>query len=205
MKRINLVKKLIKKSLEESLARIDPTGKIKLSEFSVVPPSDLIIQGLLGGLHLVGFAIGDGPELIMALDFNNSSAAVLSHILKLKKNEILEVCDVKELMESLFKEVGNIIAGQFAGRLSNFLGEGLLPSVPFLISSATQFERVLYCLGDGMRLPVFAGVIEGETGDRIEVYIIPSPDFIKEIENNPSLIRELSDENSPFRRGEHGH
>lgn len=199
MRRINLVRKLIKMSLEESLMRVDPTGKIKLSEFSVVSPSDLIIQGLLEGFHLVGFAIGDCPELIIAFDFEDSSS-VIARLLKLNKIETLEAYNIEEFVDSLLREMGNVIAGQFASWLSNFLGEDLLPSPPFSIKTVTQLERILSHLDGGMGVPVFVGVVDGGMEGKMKVYIIPSPDFIKKIEGDPSIRRRLSNKNSHFRR-----
>ncbi|ACS34030.1 chemotaxis protein CheC [Thermococcus gammatolerans] len=188
MKNVRLVGRLLERALRESLAKIDPTGKMELSEFRVISSSDLVIGGLLEGVNFVGFAIGDSPELIMAFDFENSST-IVSRLLKLKKTGILETYNIRELMESLLRELGNVIAGQFASRLSNSLGYELLPSVPFSIKTVDQLERVLNFLGGGKKLPVFVGLVYDEHGGCLEVYIIPSADFFEMLARYPEPFK----------------
>lgn len=188
MRRVNLVRELLEIALRESLAKIDPSGKMELSEFRVISSSDLVIEGLLEGVSLVGFAIGEGPELIMAFDFENSSA-IVSRLLKLKKTGILETYDIRDLMESLLREMGNVIAGQFASRLSNIMGYDLLPSVPFPIKTVDQLERILNFLGGGKRLPVFVGLVHDDHGSNLDVYIIPSAGFIEKLAEHPEPFR----------------
>ncbi len=198
MVKADIMGSLFERALRDILVKIDPNGKIKLSKFKVICPRSMVIRALLEGVHLVGFGIGEEPELIMAFDFEDSSS-VIARLLKLNKIETLEAYDIEEFIDSLLREMGNVIAGQFASWLSNFLGEDLLPSPPFSIKTVMQLERILFHMDSEMKVPVFVGVVNGDLEGRMKVYIIPSPDFIRKIESDPSIGRRLSNKNSHFR------
>lgn len=202
MEAVNEMRTILVMVLRDVLSKIDPSGRLVLDEFKVIFSSDLVIKGLLEGVNFVGFTIGDPPEMIVAFDFEQSFN-VVGKLLKLGNCSILGPHNPRDFMNSFLTEVGNVIVGQFAGRLSRVLGEEILPSVPFSIKTVDQLERILSFLGMGSRLPIFTGIIKDDQESVIDVYIIPSMKFVEKVANHPELLKGILNKGTSLERVEH--
>ncbi|WP_010477631.1 chemotaxis protein CheC [Thermococcus zilligii] len=174
---------LFKAMFKDVLNRIDPSGKLRLSSVRVVPSFVLVQRGILEGVNLVCFTLGDPPEAIVAFRFDYSRA--WEDILK-SNIDVLHSADPMAIINSLLKEVGNIIVGPLSTRLSKVLGKETLPSVPFAVGSVEDLEKLLRMMGEKV-LPVFEGTIsDGHLGS-IEVCVIPSRHLLHELNSNPEV------------------
>lgn len=179
---------LFRSVFEDVLNHVDPSGRLKLSSVRVVPSVLLIREGLLEGVNAVCFTLGNPPEAVVAFQFEGSSRA-WEDILKGSKGlNLLYSADPRAFINSLLKEMGNIIVGPLSTRLSRVLGREVLPSVPFVIDNVSDLEKLLGLMGEGT-LPVFRGTIsDGHIGS-IDVYIVPSKRLLRELTTDPRVAK----------------
>lgn len=87
--------------------------------------ADQLVVGLL--LRV----LGDMPSTILIL-FSQKDAVTLTSMVT--KKTVSEVNIISNLERSALKEIGVVIAGSYLGVLSGFVGMGLVPTVPELIT-----------------------------------------------------------------------